>query len=191
MGRISSGEKRKRTEFFINGVCEEYQVVWNLIHPFLKDYSVHASLGIFVCILIARQCFSLQSVVLNVITRALVKPWGSGEADTHRPIESEAGARLALHLLLKLFRTVECFQPGFYTVASPRPFPVSAHETGIKYSCDRHLLAATHANISSGIEVGAIIAVLKAVLLLGEQSPRTSTAHIPDFLSTYFGKRAI
>ena len=153
-----------------------------------RDYSFHASLGIFVCILIARQCFSLQSVVLRVITGALVKPWNYGDSEGHPAIESEAGARLALHLLLKLFRSVECFQPGFYSIASPRSVPVSAHDTGIKFSCDRHLLAATHANISSGIEVGAIIAVLKAVLLLGDSAPRTSTERIPNFLSSGFNE---
>jgi len=154
----------------------------------LKDFSFHPTLGIFVCILIARQCFSLQSIVLNVITRALVKPWNSSENEGNQGQESEAGARLALHLLLKLFRSVECFQPGYYTIASPRSVPVSAHDTGLKFSCDRHLLAATHANISSGIEVGAIIAVLKAMLLLGESAPRTSTDHIPNFLSSGFNE---
>ena len=39
-------------------------------------------------------------------------------------------------------------------------------------SCDRHLLAATHANISSGIQVGAIIAVLKALLVLGHSASK-------------------
>ena len=33
-----------------------------------------------------------------------------------------------------------------------------------------------------------LVHCVQAVLLLGEQSPRTSTAHIPDFLSTYFGR---
>jgi mediator of RNA polymerase II transcription subunit 12 len=139
-------------------------------------------LAIFVSILIARQCFSLQAVVVNVITRSLVKAWGKGEGQPSP--ESEAGARLALNLLLRLFRSVECFQPGSYTVAaSPRaagpPSSNAAQEalnsnsTGIKFSCDRHLLSATHANISTGIPVGAIIAVLKAMLLLGDSVPRT------------------
>ena len=66
----------------------------------------------------------------SVITRALVKPWNNGDNEGYSVAESEAGARLALHLLLKLFRTVECFQPNFYTIASPRSIPVSAHDTG-------------------------------------------------------------
>ncbi len=142
------------------------------------DQSFYAPLGIFVSILIARQCFSLQAVVVNVITRSLVKAWGKGEGQPSP--ESEAGARLALNLLLRLFRAVECFQPGSYTVAaaSPRaaaeaPPPGANNSTGIKFSCDRHLLSATHANISTGIPVGAIIAVLKAMLLLGDSVPRT------------------
>ena len=139
------------------------------------DQSYYAPLGIFTSILIARQCFSLQSVVVNVITRSLVKAWGKGEGQPSP--ESEAGARLAVNLQLRLFRSVECFQPGSYTVAAS-PRAASAPEsltnsTGIKFSCDRHLLSATHANISTGIPVGAIVAVLKAMLLLGDSVPRT------------------
>ncbi len=140
------------------------------------DQSFYAPLGIFVSILIARQCFSLQAVVVNVITRSLVKAWGKGEGQPSP--ESEAGARLALNLLLRLFRAVECFQPGAYTIAAASPRaeatpPGANNSTGIKFSCDRHLLSATHANISTGIPVGAIIAVLKAMLLLGDSVPRT------------------
>ena len=57
-------------------------------------------------------------------------PLNNGDNEGYSVAESEAGARLALHLLLKLFRTVECFQPNFYTIASPRSIPVSAHDTG-------------------------------------------------------------
>jgi mediator of RNA polymerase II transcription subunit 12 len=38
------------------------------------------------------------------------------------------------------------------------------HPSGIRHSCDRHLLSAAHRNIT----VGAIIAVLKAILVLGD-----------------------
>ena len=149
------------------------------------DQSFYAPLGIFVSILIARQCFSLQAVVVNVITRSLVKAWGKGEGQPSP--ESEAGARLALNLLLRLFRAVECFQPGSYTVAAASPRAIAAeatppganNSTGIKFSCDRHLLSATHANISTGIPVGAIIAVLKAMLLLGDSVPRTLGEGLP------------
>jgi len=37
---------------------------------------------------------------------------GRGDADT----EAEAGARLTCHLLLRLFKTVECPQPALYSV---------------------------------------------------------------------------
>jgi hypothetical protein len=37
---------------------------------------------------------------------------GRGDAD----IEAEAGARLTCHLLLRLFKTVECPQPALYSV---------------------------------------------------------------------------
>ena len=43
----------------------------------------------------------------------------------------------------------------------PRP---SVHSSGIKYSCDRQLLSSAHRNIT----VGAIIAILKAILVLGD-----------------------
>ena len=36
-------------------------------------------LGVFVSILIARQCFSLQSFVVKVVTRSLVKAWNEGK----------------------------------------------------------------------------------------------------------------
>lgn len=176
--------------------CADKQIYGSLhAQVNLKNFGFHQNLGIFVCILIARQCFSLQSIVLNVITRALVKPWNNSENEGSQGQESEAGARLALHLLLKLFRSVECFQPGYYNIASPRALPAMSvmqqHDTGLKFSCDRHLLAATHANISSGIEVGAIIAVLKAMLLLGESAPRTSTNHIPNFLNSNLGEEEL
>jgi len=134
----------------------------NLMDP------IHDRLGVFVSILIARQCFSLQSFVVGVVTRSLVKAWNEGKGSPGH--EAEAGARLSLHLLRKLFGTVESFQPCFYTIASPRAYP--SNPLGIKLSCDRHLLAATHANISSGILVGAIIAVLKALLVLGHSASK-------------------
>ena len=53
----------------------------------------------------------------------------------------------------------------FYSVGSPSPMPrPSAHSSGIKYSCDRQLLSSAHRNIT----VGAIIAILKAILVLGD-----------------------
>ena len=57
----------------------------------------------------------------------------------------EGGARLCLHLLLKLFKAVDTMQPLFYSLGSPQPMPrPSTHASGIKYSCDRHLLFSAH-----------------------------------------------
>ena len=75
---------------------------------------------------------------------------GGGDQD------AEPGARLTCHLLLRLFRVPK-------GVASP--FHLSgAKGMYVKASCDRHLLAAAHDNI----DVGAVLAVLKAILALGE-----------------------
>jgi len=92
---------------------------------------------------------------------------GRGDADT----EAEAGARLTCHLLLRLFKTVECPQPALYSVGtSPHPIPCAASNLGysIKLSCDRHLLAAAHNNI----RVGPVLAVLKAILVVGDATAR-------------------
>ena len=72
--------------------------------------------------------------------------------------DAEPGARLTCHLLLRLFRVPR-------GVASP--FPLSGNKgTYVKASCDRHLLAAAH----DSIDVGAVLAVLKAMLALGRNS---------------------
>ena len=78
--------------------------------------------------------------------------------------DSELRARLSVHLLLKLFKTVETFngwnggegrEPLYYTMGSPSPMPrPSIHSSGIKLSCDRQLLSAAHKNV----QVGAILA---------------------------------
>ena len=131
---------------------------------------IHERLGVFVSILIARQCFSLQAFVVKVVARSLLQAWNENKGSPS--VEAEAGARLSIHLLRRLFGTVECFQPGYYTIASPRSYPVSP--PGVKLSCDRHLLASTHANVSSGIILGAIVAVLKALLVLGHSAQKSS-----------------
>ena len=131
---------------------------------------IHDRLGVFVSILIARQCFSLQAFVVKVVARSLLQAWNENRGSPGP--EAEAGARLSIHLLRRLFGTVESFQPCFYTIASPRAYP--SNPLGIKLSCDRHLLASTHANVSSGIILGAIVAVLKALLVLGHSAPKSS-----------------
>uniref|UniRef100_A0A8D2B322 Mediator complex subunit 12L n=1 Tax=Sciurus vulgaris TaxID=55149 RepID=A0A8D2B322_SCIVU len=114
----------------------------------VSDLSFHDSLATFIAILIARQCFSLEDVVQHVALPSLLAA-ACGDAD------AEPGARMTCRLLLHLFRAPQaCFLPQ----AAGKPFP------GIRSSCDRHLLAAAH----NSIEVGAVFAVLKAIMMLGD-----------------------
>lgn len=95
--------------------------------------------------------------------------------------EAEAGARLSCHLLLRLFKTNEIPQPGFYSVStSPNPITTPGPPCNIKLSCDRHLLAAAHKNIT----ICPVLAVLKGILLV-----ESATAHHKT-PSTYSGKRS-
>ncbi|XP_032668438.1 mediator of RNA polymerase II transcription subunit 12 isoform X2 [Odontomachus brunneus] len=130
----------------------------------VQDLSIHNSLAVFTSILIARHCFSLEDFVVHIALPSLVKTCNDGRGDVD--MEAEAGARLTCHLLLRLFKTVECPQPALYSVStSPHPLP-SGNSRGysIKLSCDRHLLAAAHNNI----RVGPVLAVLKAILVVGD-----------------------
>ena len=72
--------------------------------------------------------------------------------------DAEPGARLTCHLLLRLFQTVS-LQPGSVQDSSK-------NNLYIKSTCDRHLLEASHSNIP----VGAVLAILKAMLVLGNYS---------------------
>ncbi|KAI8498739.1 Mediator of RNA polymerase II transcription subunit 12-like protein, partial [Branchiostoma belcheri] len=117
------------------------------------DLSIHDSLAVFTAILIARHCFSLEDFVKHVAIPALMAACPSAGGDQ----DAEPGARLTCHLLLHLFRRGS-------------PEPVDAKKPGhrnifhIRSSCDRHLLYAAHNSMS----VGAVLAVLKAVLMLGD-----------------------
>lgn len=84
---------------------------------------------------------------------------------------AEGGMRLTCHLLLRLFRTAEGPQPGLYSVGSPPPLTTPRPPLGVRLSCDRHLLAAAHRNI----HVGPVLAVLKAVLLVGDATAKEGT----------------
>lgn len=70
--------------------------------------------------------------------------------------DAESGARLTCHLLLRLFK------PSYMSIS-----PLSRHGRsnlfGIKSSVDMHLLEAAHDTIT----VGAVLAMLKAMLVLG------------------------
>ena len=121
---------------------------------------------------------------MHVALPSLVKTCneGRGDADT----EAEAGARLTCHLLLRLFKTSECPQPALYSVStSPHPLP-SGNPRGysIKLSCDRHLLAAAHNNI----KVAPILAVLKAILVVGDATAGKQPPKKPDIPMTHSGK---
>ena len=69
--------------------------------------------------------------------------------------DAESGARLTCHLLLRLFK-VSPNGSWSYPGNQKRGMYVKA-------SSDRHMLAARHNNI----DVGAVLAVLKAMLALG------------------------
>ncbi|XP_068810803.1 mediator of RNA polymerase II transcription subunit 12-like protein isoform X14 [Struthio camelus] len=136
----------------VKALCCSSNHVWGfndlLCSVDVSDLSFHDSLATFIAILIARQCFSLEDVVQHVALPSLLAA-ACGDPD------AEPGARMTCRLLLHLFRTPQvCLFPQ----GSGKSFP------GIRSSCDRHLLAAAH----NSIEVGAVFAVLKAILMLGE-----------------------
>ncbi|XP_017589904.1 PREDICTED: mediator of RNA polymerase II transcription subunit 12-like protein [Corvus brachyrhynchos] len=136
----------------VKALCCSSNHVWGfndlLCSVDVSDLSFHDSLATFVAILIARQCFSLEDVVQHVALPSLLAA-ACGDPD------AEPGARMTCRLLLHLFRTPQvCLFPQ----ETEKLFP------GIRSSCDRHLLAAAH----NSIEVGAVFAVLKAILMLGD-----------------------
>ncbi|XP_039343228.1 mediator of RNA polymerase II transcription subunit 12-like protein isoform X2 [Mauremys reevesii] len=136
----------------LKALCCSSNHVWGfndlLCSVDVSDLSFHDSLATFIAILIARQCFSLEDVVQHVALPSLLAA-ACGDPD------AEPGARMTCRLLLHLFRA-----PQLYLLpqATGKSFP------GIRSSCDRHLLTAAH----NSIEVGAVFAVLKAILMLGD-----------------------
>uniref|UniRef100_A0A803YJU1 Mediator complex subunit Med12 domain-containing protein n=1 Tax=Meleagris gallopavo TaxID=9103 RepID=A0A803YJU1_MELGA len=136
----------------VKALCCSSNHVWGfndlLCSVDVSDLSFHDSLATFIAILIARQCFSLEDVVQHVALPSLLAA-ACGDPD------AEPGARMTCRLLLHLFRTPQvCLFPQGAGKLPP----------GIRSSCDRHLLAAAH----NSIEVGAVFAVLKAILMLGD-----------------------
>ncbi|XP_025029819.1 mediator of RNA polymerase II transcription subunit 12-like protein, partial [Python bivittatus] len=134
----------------LKALCCSSNHVWGfndlLCSVDVSDLSFHDSLATFVAILIARQCFFLEDVVQHVALPSLLTA-ACGDPD------AEPGARMTCRLLLHLFRT-----PKVSLLSSEKCFP------GIRSSCDRRLLTAAH----NSIEVGAVFAVLKAILMLGD-----------------------
>nr|XP_033813858.1 mediator of RNA polymerase II transcription subunit 12-like protein isoform X2 [Geotrypetes seraphini] len=136
----------------LKALCCSSNHVWGfndlLCSVDVSDLSFHDSLATFIAILIARQCFSLEDVVQHVTLPSLLAA-ACGDPD------AEPGARMTCRLLLHLFR-----KPQVCSL----PQATGKSSAGIRSSCDRHLLAAAH----NSIEVGAVFAVLKAILMLGD-----------------------
>uniref|UniRef100_A0A8D2Q7F1 Mediator complex subunit 12L n=1 Tax=Varanus komodoensis TaxID=61221 RepID=A0A8D2Q7F1_VARKO len=134
----------------LKALCCSSNHVWGfndlLCSVDVSDLSFHDSLATFVAILIARQCFFLEDVVQHVALPSLLTA-ACGDPD------AEPGARMTCRLLLHLFRTPEISL-----------MPTGKSFTGIRSSSDRRLLSAAH----NSIEVGAVFAVLKAILMLGD-----------------------
>ncbi|NWS20748.1 MD12L protein, partial [Pachyramphus minor] len=158
----------------LKALCCSSNHVWGfndlLCSVDVSDLSFHDSLATFVAILIARQCFSLEDIVQHVALPSLLAA-ACGDPD------AEPGARMTCRLLLHLFRTP---QVCLFAQETGKLFP------GIRSSCDRHLLAAAH----NSIEVGAVFAVLKAILMLGDaeigsnnvSSLKSEEFHVRGFL---------
>ncbi|XP_077344283.1 mediator of RNA polymerase II transcription subunit 12-like protein isoform X3 [Lithobates pipiens] len=136
----------------LKALCCSSNHVWGfndlLCSVDVSDLSFHDSLATFIAVLIARHCFPLEDVVQHVALPSLLAA-ACGDPD------AEPGARMTCRLLLHLLRTPQ-FSPLGATNGKLAPVVFS--------SCDRHLLAAAH----NSIEVGAVFAVLKAILMLGD-----------------------
>ncbi|XP_077204785.1 mediator of RNA polymerase II transcription subunit 12-like protein isoform X2 [Paroedura picta] len=155
----------------LKALCCSSNHVWGfndlLCSVDVSDLSFHDSLATFVAILIARQCFFLEDVVQHVALPSLLTA-ACGDPD------AEPGARMTCRLLLHLFRTPEaCFLPA------EKSFP------GIRSSYDRHLLTAAH----NSIEVGAVFAVLKAIMMLGDAEIGSSS--IPSLKKSDYSVRRL
>lgn len=126
---------------------------YNLNHPFLLIEK-------FASISTARRCFPLEKFVVYVAVPAFVNA-----------CKGEAGARLSCHLLFRLFKAVELPIPSLYGMPKIEcPIKVPGPQLNLKYSCDRHLLAATNRNLA----VGPVLAVLKGILRVGNaMNPET------------------
>lgn len=113
-------------------------------------------------IIAARRCFSLEKFIFYVALPALVNACKGGREIS---AGAEAGARLSCHLLFRLCKAVELPVPSLYGMPVIEcPIKIPGPQLNIKFSCDRHLLAATHKNLA----VGPVLAVLKGILVVGD-----------------------
>nr|CAB3263723.1 mediator of RNA polymerase II transcription subunit 12-like protein [Phallusia mammillata] len=133
-----------------------------------SDSQIRDPLALLTAVLIARGCLSLEDVIQHVAIPSLLAACNNKSgAGLSNP---NTGARLTCHLLLQLFKT-----PSSSTGSNAFRLPTSA---------DRHLLAAAQRNIA----VGAVLAVLKAVLKLGDAglSGGKSSYQNDDSVSRFF-----
>ncbi|XP_012157623.1 mediator of RNA polymerase II transcription subunit 12 isoform X2 [Ceratitis capitata] len=148
----------------------------------VHDSKVHNSLAVFICILVARHCFSLADFVLKFALPTLANAYPVGGEFTP---DAEAGARLTCHLVLKLFKTIEIPQPRMYSVStSPNPINIVEESFNIKLSCDRHLLVGAHKNIP----IQAVLAVIKAILIVVDLKTPTVPTNSTSAINS--GKRS-
>lgn len=116
----------------------------------------------------ARRCFSLEKFFIHVSLPALVHARNrkvGREISAVAEARAEAGVRLLCHLLFRLCKAVELPIPSLYGMPVIEcPIKIPGPQLSIKYSCDRHLLAATHKNLA----VGPVLAILKGILVVGD-----------------------
>jgi len=99
----------------------------------IGQLKTHNALAVFVCILVARHCFSLADFVSKFALPTLARSVSAGGAELS--VDAEAGARLTCHLVLKLFKTLEIPQPGMYSVStSPNPLHAVGNDFSIRLS---------------------------------------------------------
>lgn len=150
----------------------------------IHNSKTHNSLAVFICILVARHCFSLEEFVQTFALPTLATAYPVGGEIT---ADAEAAARLTCHLLLKLLKTIEIPQPSLYSVStSPNPINVVSNSSNIKLSCDRHLLVGAHKNLP----IEAVLAVLKAILIVVDTTAIKTPSHSGSAAFGSGGKRS-
>ncbi|XP_039264438.2 mediator of RNA polymerase II transcription subunit 12-like isoform X1 [Styela clava] len=146
------------------------------------DDNIHDPLALFTAILIARNCLSMENFIKHVAIPSLLAACPS------RPglnvSEAETGARLTCHILLQLFKTP--LHPSQINNSSETSGNEQRPPFYIPEASDRHLLAASQRNIV----VGAVLAVLKAIVKLGDASfgggRSSSPAEKENSVSSFF-----
>uniref|UniRef100_H2YRP3 Mediator complex subunit Med12 domain-containing protein n=1 Tax=Ciona savignyi TaxID=51511 RepID=H2YRP3_CIOSA len=134
-----------------------------------SDAQIRDPLSIFTAVLIARGCLSLEDVIQHVAIPSLLAACKNRTAPGLP--NPDTSARLTCHLLLQLFKSPSSNNSSFR----------------LPFSSDRHLLAAAQQNIA----VGAVLAVLKGVLKLGDaglSATRNQFSHDHDLSVTSFLK---